>query len=59
MADKIDCADSGSAARVAWDMVKYLRNAIPGDTAADKVDGYLDLYARCYEATSGKRLPKE
>ena len=50
--------DSGSPARVAWDMVKYLRAAIPGESAAAKVDGYLDLYARCYEAASGKRAPK-
>lgn len=51
--------DSGSPARVAWDMVKFLRAGVPGESTAQKIEGYLDLYARCYQATSGKRAPKE
>lgn len=53
----IDTKDS--VARVAWDMVKYLRGSIPGESTAQKVEGYLDLYARCYEAAAGRRTPKE
>lgn len=63
MSDKVqvtcDHPDSGSPARVAWEMAKFLRNLLPeAESKEDRVDAYLDLYARCYHAASGRRLPK-
>lgn len=48
--------DSGSPSRVAWEMAKFLRTLVP-DAAdkADKIKGFLDLYADCFAAASGWR----
>ena len=47
--------DSGSPERVAFDLMKWLRNTVKtGETEAAK-DAYLDLYAECLRATNGLR----
>jgi len=54
--ENLDDTSSGSAARVAWDMVKYLRNLLPeSGSREEKIKAYLDLYADCYAATRGHR----
>lgn len=51
--------DSGSVARVALDMTKYLINYAPkSENNEERVNAILDLYADCYHAASGYRTAK-
>lgn len=59
MADSVNVAnfpDSGSTARVAYDLMKYLQYS--GITTPDGQDSrkfILDLYAECLDAAKGRR----
>ena len=44
--------DSGSTARVAYDLMRYLRHVEP--KVATRAE-YLDLYKECYAAARGQR----
>lgn len=51
--------DSGSAARVAYDLTKYLINHLPkAESKEDGLNQILDLYADCYAAAQGQRASK-
>lgn len=45
--------DSGSAARVAYDLWYSMRAHVPTGTPAQHVKGLLDLYAECLKAANG------
>lgn len=48
--------DSGSPARVAFDMTKYMIKLLPeARPSEDRIKDILDLYADCYDAASGYR----
>lgn len=56
MADNVritNMADSGSVARVAFEMVNVVRHL--EDATAMSRTAYLDLYAECYVAADGRR----
>ena len=49
-------ADSGSPARVAWDLFKFMHKLLPaGDDSEVRIRAYLDLYADCHRAARGHR----
>jgi hypothetical protein len=59
MADSVSVTnwpDSGSAERVAFDMMKFLRNHVEENTGNEaRRKAFLNLYVDCLNATKGMR----
>lgn len=50
--------DSGSAARVAYQLMLHMKDHLPkAGSGEERIKMLLDLYADCYHATSGARSP--
>lgn len=50
-----NAADSGSTARVAYDLAVRLSGFLPKGPGAEILQKHFDLYEQCYELAAGRR----